>query len=153
LTRFLSTGVSLVNADRIDRIEVGEQHGERWGSSATLRDGTSLPLIDDIDEIEKALLPVVAAAPGFTFLRYYIDWDESGPGIERMPIVAWRIDGATALPVIPDDASTEGNCIGSGVLLPDGQVVRLYVQTFANETAWRAAMDAEAARRTPKAAE
>jgi hypothetical protein len=96
------------------------------GSRATLRDGTSLTLIDDLDEIEKALLPVVAAQPGYTLLTYYVEWaEDGGRGIDRMPVVAWRIDGVTALPVTPDsEEEKSSNCIGSGVLMPDGRVVR-----------------------------
>ena len=156
MTRFLRTSSGgLINAARIERIEQGEEREKRLlRSRAILWDGGSLTLVDDVDKIEKALLPVIAAAPGFTFLRYYADWDESGgPGVERLPVAAWRIDGDVALPVIPDDAMVSSNCIGSAVLMPDGQVVNPYVQTFANEAAWRVAMDAEAAKRTPKAAE
>lgn len=61
-------------------------------------------------------------------------------------MVAWRIDKDFAIPVAPDEDSTEGNCIGSGVLLPDGRVVNPFMQTFADEAAWAAAMAEQAAK-------
>ena len=36
--------------------------------------------------------------------------------VERMPVVAWRIDGSYALPVIPGDFTKGSNCIGSDLL-------------------------------------
>ena len=36
--------------------------------------------------------------------------------VERMPVVAWRIDGSYALPVIPGDFTKGSNCIRSDLL-------------------------------------
>jgi hypothetical protein len=73
-------------------------------------------------QTRQALLPVVAATPGYTRLRYFTEWSEEGdPGVDRMPVVAWRIDEGVALLVTPNkDSEDSVNCVGSGVLLPGG---------------------------------
>jgi hypothetical protein len=72
----------LVNADRIERIERGDRQGgpdERY--RARLSDGTLVSLDISAADIERALAPVVVAAPGFSHLRYYSDYpDSSGRG-------------------------------------------------------------------------
>jgi hypothetical protein len=82
-----------------------------------------------------------AASPGFTLLRFFgpvgvrgpdgrrlPDAGEGDPYVEKMPIVAWRIDESHAVPVTPDD--DDDNLVGSGVLLPDGKVVVPFDATF-----------------------
>lgn len=69
------------------------------------------------------------------------------PYVDQMPIVAWRIDETRALPVTPDDDDDRiSNLIGSGMLMPDGQVVMPFDATFDNEEAWRAELNQRAAR-------
>jgi hypothetical protein len=147
VTKFLRTADGgLINADRITRIEdeAGATKARRR-SRAIFSDGKAVTLADDINEIENTLLPVVAAAPGHTLLRYYTEWTvDGGPGIERLAIVAWRVAENCALPVTPDVDEKSSNCIGEGVLQPDGQVVRSYDATFADEVAWRAEMETRA---------
>jgi hypothetical protein len=63
---------------------------------ALTKQGAGIPLLDNIPTIEDMQLPVVAASPGYFLLEY------SSDGVFRMPIVAWRIDGSRANPVIPD---------------------------------------------------
>jgi hypothetical protein len=105
MTRFLRTDDGeLINADRIERIV---------RSRATLIDGTGVTLASDTDEIELALLPFVAAAPGYMHLRHYDDG--GGPWIERLPIVAWRIDADIARPVGRSSARRAGR----GAIRPD----------------------------------
>ena len=68
---------------------------------AVFRDGdVSTILTGDVDEIERALAPVVAAAPGYVRLHYEGEGDD-GPLIDRTPVVAWRITGNGAIPVSP----------------------------------------------------
>lgn len=138
MTRFLKTvDDKLVNVDRIVRIEEGGQAGSQWRSRATLDDGTDAMLAGYIDEIERALLPVVAAAPGFTVLRYGELPDGESPLIERLPIVAWRIDRGFALPVTPDDDDEDiYSFVMSGVLTPEGQVIGQSGEIYDGEAAW-----------------
>jgi hypothetical protein len=152
VARFLSLGFGdvLINADRIDKIERDE--GRR--SRAILNDGGSVMVQDAIDVVERSLLPVVAASPGYTLLRFFGGLGTRGPNgeclphagednpyVERLPIVAWRIDDSHARPVTPhDDDDAISNLIGSGVLLPDGQVAVPFTGTFENEAAWQAEM-------------
>ena len=155
MARFLSLGfgAGLINPDRIDRVEpVDRDQGLR--SIATLSDGSRGVISGDVYAIEKLMLPVVAAAPGFTLLRFFGPVGVRGPNgerlphagegdayVERMPIVAWRIDETHAVPVTSDDDDGRiSNLIGSGVLLPDGQVVVPFDATFDNEEAWRTEM-------------
>ena len=114
----------------------------------------------DVYAIERLLLPVVAASPGFTLLRFPAllgargpdgellpNAGEGDPYVDRMPIAAWRIDETHALPVTPDDDDDRiSNLIGSGVLLPDGQVVVPFDARFDNEEAWRAEINQRAVR-------
>ena len=151
MTKFLQSESGMVNADQIVQIMY------RGGAAlATLRDGSYLKLSDDMDEINKQLLPVVAAAPGYTLLQYYAQEDGVEAIISRTSIVAWRIDRDIAIPVTPDDDDNAFNRIGYGVLLPDGQVIYPYIGADDNEEGWRARMDDEAkdwqaARRKSKA--
>jgi hypothetical protein len=155
MTRFFSRGYGdLINADRIESITPVKKN-ESWGSRAILKDGKDVTLQGDLDEIRRLLLPVVAASPGFTLLRFFgpvgvrepdgqrlPDAGEGDPYIEKMPIVAWRIDESHAVPVTPNDSDDDriSNLIGAGVLLPDGQVVMPFDARFDNEEAWLAEM-------------
>jgi hypothetical protein len=153
MARFLRTSRGLINADRIEQITGAAGDPTRGRTRATLSDGEILLLDDRFDEIEKALLPVVAAAPGYKALFYYATGcDDDEPWVKRVPVVAWRIDKDVALPVTPDNDSIASNCTGWAVLMPDGRVVEPYMQTFPDEEAWRAEMakDAEAQRKPRK---
>ena len=130
--------------------ESGERVGSRRQSIVALKGKPfhSVMASDSVDEIERMLLPVVAAAPGYMRLRYWEDG--AAVWVERMPVVAWRIDSDRALPVTPEQ--DEDAVLVSGVLLPDGRVVMPGLQTFADEGAWRAAMDEQAKAHKPKSA-
>jgi hypothetical protein len=153
MTKFLrlETG-GRVNADQIVQITYRGS-----GALATLRDGSYLKLSANMDEIEKELLPVVAAAPGYTLLQYYAQEDGVEAIITRTSIVAWRIDRDIAIPVTPDNDDDDcSNRIEYGVLLPDGQVIRPWLGACSNEEDWRAVVDQvakdwQAARRKSKA--
>ena len=146
MARFVRTNRGLINADRIEQIVGTSGDPTRGRTRATLSDGETLLLDDSFDAIERALLPVVAATPGYTVLSYYATGgDDDGPWVERRPVTAWRIDKDVTLPVTPDtDDEHAFNCVGSGVLMPDGRVVQPYVGRFVDEENWRAAMAEEA---------
>jgi hypothetical protein len=146
----MTTADGLVNVDQIVHIEPADKPGL---SRALLLDGSRVHIVGALDEIrERQLLPIIPASPGYTKLTYYDQYNEDGsPGVERMPVVAWQIDESYALPVTPDDPTIPANCIGSGVLMPDGQVVQPYEATYQDEAAWRAAMDRRAKASKPKA--
>lgn len=81
MTPFLrTTDGDLINADRIERIEDGGSTDGRLRSRAIVGDGIRVTLVGDADVIERALLPVVVAAPGYVHLRYYDDAEEGGDG-------------------------------------------------------------------------
>jgi hypothetical protein len=150
MTRFLRTDDGeLINPDRIERIgEVTKPIRGLERSRATLSDGISVTLTCEIDAIERALLPVVVAAPGYVHLRYYDDAEEGEPDIQetvvRMPIVAWRIAADRALPVLVTELMESSACFGEAVLQPDGQVVAPYEGRWLDEAEWRAEMKAVA---------
>jgi hypothetical protein len=101
---------------------------------------SDVELAHNMSEIEYLLLPVVAAQPGFTELRFFAN-EEGSPWVERLPIVAWRVDEEMALPVTPDnDASDDLSYVGNGILLPDGTVLQPFIQKFPNEDEWTEAM-------------
>ena len=72
----------------------------------------------------------------------------SGAGFEALAdadgVVAWRIDRAVALPVTPGEGFRSHNCLGEGVLAPDGSVSVPYDTTYPSEEAWMMAMGREA---------
>ena len=144
MTRFLRTADGgLVNADRIERLDPEKTTGRVgnviWRSRAAFVASCDVTLAKDIGEISTALLPVVAAAPGYVRLRYFeAGGDDGGPWVDRMPVVAWRIAEDVALPVTPDE--DRDDALRSGVLLPDGRVVQPFMQTFPDEGAWREEM-------------
>jgi hypothetical protein len=145
--RFLrTTRGGLVNADQIERIdEEREKYGLRH-SLAILKEGGSVELTETLQDIEDGFRPVVAAAPGYVRIRYCEEWNEDGSaGVERLPIVAWRIDGGVAFPITPDDNEIDG--LNAAVLMPDGQVVQSFMARFDNEAAWLAEMEREAVKR------
>jgi hypothetical protein len=154
MTRFLRTDEGeLINAERIERIrDVTNPIRGLGRSRATLSDGISVTLTYEIGEIEQALLPIVAAVPGYVHLRYYDgSVEEGGPVVVRMPVVAWRIAEDRALPVLTEERTEDSVCIGEAVLQPDGQVVEPYEGRYPNEEVWRAEMEKRAAAaRKPK---
>jgi hypothetical protein len=95
-----------------------------------------------LEVVQRALMPVVPAAPGYLLLEY------SGPSpfgdsyVTRTPIVAWRCDGEMALPVTPDDQlecnfGRDTSCpYTKAVLCPDGRVVWPRIGVFADEATW-----------------
>jgi hypothetical protein len=138
MTRFLrTTDGGLINVDRIEWIKEGEPVGPLGRSRATLSDGIGVTLTCDIDFAERALLPVVAATPGYVHLRYYDDAEEREHDIQetvvRMPTLAWRIAEDRALPVLATELMESSACFGEGVLLPDGQVVAPYEGRWRDE--------------------
>jgi hypothetical protein len=119
---FLKTGWnSLINADSIERIhepaeEQADDHLTR--ATAVLKNGERVKLDPTLSvaEIEVMCLPVVPANPGFVLLNYW--GSEADDSVSRIPIVAWKISGDTALPVVPDEMPKKNGY----VLYPDGQV-------------------------------
>jgi hypothetical protein len=99
----------------------------------------------DLSEVEEALLPVVPAAPGYTWLVYFA---HDPPVVERFPVVAWRIDGAEASPVTFEGYAHAGNIVGAGILVPDGRVICPREATFASEAEWAEAMLRQASERS-----
>jgi hypothetical protein len=57
--------------------------------------------------------------------------------VERLRVVAWRVEEDGAWPVVPAVNMDTGQL---AVLLPDGRAGVPYGETFDNEEAWRAAM-------------
>ncbi|MBK1736231.1 hypothetical protein CKO15_13355 [Halorhodospira abdelmalekii] len=79
-------------------------------------------------------LPVIPSTPGYEVVELFPDEDAiDGLGIERIPIVAWRIDGQSALPVIPLD-TLHGD--DQAILTPSGAVFARD-QWFADLAAYR----------------
>ena len=143
MTRFLRTmDGDLINTDRIERIEEAEPQ-----LRAIFVDGSILPLVGDIDVIERVLLPVIAAAPGYVRLCHYDFDDGQAPFVERIPVVAWRIGDRRAFPVTVDNDNDDLSGVDTSVLLPDGRVVSASGDIFADEAAWMAAMEKEVKRR------
>jgi hypothetical protein len=152
MTRFLKTDKGLINVDQIAEIEVIARPILREGvfdlrpreARAVLKEGgPPRALVANVDEIELALLPVVAAHPGYTHLLYFpAEKDGDPPLIERAPIVAWRISGNTVIPVTPedDDGVAHPNCIGIGILQPDGRVAIPGEPLALDEDAWLRSM-------------
>jgi hypothetical protein len=99
---------------------------------AVLDDGGEHELAQfaDVGAVEEALLPVVSAAPGYTWLVYFA---HDPPVVERFPVVAWRVDGAEASPVTFEDFAEAGNIVGGGILVPDGRVICPREATFPSE--------------------
>lgn len=68
---------------------------------------------------EVDFLPVIPASPGYELIVAHKDPDAiDGVSVERIPIVAWRIEGQSALPVTP----LEAPCPDPAILTPAGEV-------------------------------
>jgi hypothetical protein len=142
MTRFLRTeDDTLINADQISQIEQIEPD-DQGRCKATLIDGSVVWFSGGLDRIERQLCHTVAAPPGYTALRYVESSDGSEPFVIRSPVVAWRITGDTALPVVPDREGVVNLDITKiSILTPDGRVFQWGVQSSPNEENWRAEMD------------
>jgi hypothetical protein len=142
-TTFLATRQGdLINSAHVRRIVDGGER--RLGQPkrvilAVMDDGGEHELAQfaDVGEVEDALLPVVPAAPGYTWLVYFA---HDPPVVERFPVVAWRIDGVEASPVTFEDYAEAGNIVGAGILVPDGRVICPREATFPSEAEWAEAM-------------
>jgi hypothetical protein len=102
---------------------------------AVFREGdVSATLTGDIDEVERALAPIVAAAPGYVRLHYYIEGDD-GSLIERTPVVTWRITGNGSVPVSPgEDVPWFSDAVG--MQLPDGRIDASVSAPHDDEKSW-----------------
>jgi hypothetical protein len=81
------------------------------------------PLTGDVDEVERALAPIVAAAPGYVRLHYYGEgMAMTGRSSIGPPVVAWRITGNGAVSVSPGEDDPWFND-AFGVQLPDGRII------------------------------
>jgi len=141
--RFLRTTTgALINTNYIVHVEPekpvkGVAAPLATGSIATLADGEKAGFFSSIDDIEKALQTVVPAGPGFMLLRLVLDAPEEKE-IQRLPVVAWRIDqySAVAHPVVCEDVS---DMTSFDVLQPTGEVVNgRDGVVYANEADWLA---------------
>jgi len=157
MTSFLPTaGGGLINANQITRmfdrdVNKGVRDKPHWRAIAVVA-GKEVEMMYSTSEILASTQPVVAAQPGYSVVAYYTDYAENGqPGVSRYLVVAWRIDGECVTPVTLDDKFVAANCVGWGVLTPDGQVILPLAETYASEAEWLAAMEQRAAK--PKAAE
>ena len=66
-------------------------------------------------------LPVITATPGYEVIEAFPDPEApDGIAVDRTPIVAWRIDGQSALPVAPLDTPPDDK---PAILTPSGAVI------------------------------
>jgi hypothetical protein len=99
MTRFLRTGCDLINVDQIRTIEESAEDGGEI-CTLTLLTGETKVVRGGIDQFQRDLGEVVAAAPGYTMLDYYGD-AQGGPHVVRLPVVAWRVAADIAVPIAP----------------------------------------------------
>ncbi|MFP4147668.1 MAG: hypothetical protein ACLFSI_08150 [Halorhodospira sp.] len=117
----VSTQGGLIPSERVIRVRppTAESFGSQLeyaadgGQQATAQ--TPIP-ITPVD-----FLPVIAATPGYELLEPFDDPEApEGIAVDRTPIVAWRIDGQSALPVTPLDAPPSDH---TAILTPSGAVI------------------------------
>lgn len=91
---------------------------------AKLKNGDKARLSGNLESLRIKSLPVVSAEPGWFQLVFIregeVDGDKWESHVDHEPIVAWRIDGLTALPVVADDHEHISN--PTAVMSPDGKV-------------------------------
>jgi hypothetical protein len=138
MTRFIKTTTDeRINVDRIDKIA-----RKMNKSTAFLTNGRSVTL-DDNRAINKMPLRIIAATPGYMLLRYFDHVSPIKPKIERLPVIAWRVNEGYAFPITPNrpfsSIVNDNNCISTGLLLPDGQIIDSHA-IHPNETDWLEAM-------------
>lgn len=107
-----------------------------------LRDAHGNELGITWDDPADAALPVVPAQPGFLTLHYWHDDKTGEDGVSTDIVIAWRIGPRWNIPVAVD-ADSFGDDDDSAIERPDGAVVVLCLQTFANREAWLAHVRAE----------
>lgn len=126
---FIDTiGGELVHISEIASIS-GSRKG--YGSHFLTRGGKTFETTWLTHVVERAACPVLPAQPGFESLVAY--WHEGAMGVAREPIIGWRIMLHGPEAIVPD---TEGEV--RTIKYPDGQVISLANQTFANEAEWLA---------------
>ena len=114
--------------DIVELYAVKSEHGCR----ATMREGPPVEFYDTCPEIANALLPVVAAQPGFEALTFCGMGTEEDPYfVSRAPIIGWRCHATCVDPIALDEEGDVGV-----VKCPDGQVMELACAVYPNEEAW-----------------
>src|SRR5690242_2257973 len=121
MTRFIrirdGSLINLANVARIVRVESQDNPG---GMDSLLydRDGNQLGTRRGYLDLEDLVTAVVPAAPGA--MGYFIHFNRGGDNhrptkadirIDRMPIIAWRIDEGEAFPVYLDKPLTGGTAL------------------------------------------
>jgi hypothetical protein len=137
MARFLRTSDGrLINTADIEEIRDEKDDKGLWRTRAYLRQGSSAVIEEDVDRLERALLPVVPAAPGFALIQYLRGDGSDEETILREPVVAWRVHGGSTMPVEPVGLGWTDTDGMSSVVFPDGSVYRIEDSWFANEQQW-----------------
>lgn len=126
-TFMISTDQGLIPSCRIARIETRGRSPRAphhmYPQVAHYTDATGAPATATLTcpVSESDFMPVIPAAPGYEALQVVEPEGATheAPSVRRSPIIAWRIDGPTAMPVTLDSF---GECLDTGVLAPDGWV-------------------------------
>jgi hypothetical protein len=110
-------------------VEDGKPH---WTHSATLffaDDRQMTVQLHDYDGLELPG-PMVAALPGYYLLS---TWNDDGKlAISKLPVVAWKYDGTSMMPLTIDDDTT----VTGAILCPDGQVIEPYNASWDSLDQW-----------------
>lgn len=117
---FLATGSGLVNSEYIVKLDHVLPH-KHDAFLATLHDGSTVRLTGGTDAIQTALLPIIAAAPGFRVAIAIEDGTGAIVDIETSEIVGWRIQDYLAPTPITCNGAEELSG-PKAVITPSGKV-------------------------------
>jgi len=134
----------LVNLDDVRRVRPSRSVEGKDETVLEFKDGTKATLPGNrIDRLHKLSLPVIPAAPGCFLVSFVFD-DETPSegavisGVDRAPIVAWRLEDGWpgAEPIVIDPVETSPDEGESATLFPSGDIVALGGSAWLNIDAW-----------------
>lgn len=117
--QFVTTNIGLINIALVERIERSHK-----GAAILHLGDTAATTLESYDDFEESLGTIVPNTTGVQAVSF----DVVGEYVEhwQWPIVAWRIARGGAVPILATPVACDF------LLLPDGSVEELFVQTFSS---------------------